>query len=309
MGAYAELDSLIALQFKAGGFTLRHNQPVRSLLFGRRASHVRGRGLDFEELRGYVAGDDVRSIDWRVTARARKPYVRVYSEERDRPTMLVVDQRINMFFGSRVSMKSVVAAEVAALAAWRVFHQGDRVGAFVFNDDSTEEVRMRRSRATVLRILDRISHHNRLLRSDSRSEPRPERLNEVLISVGRICRHDALIVIASDFDGADRVTRDLLLQLSRSNDIICCLTYDPLAVRLPPAEQLVVSNGQLQVELRLDQEKVRKSIVEGSDKRMRAILAWQHELEIPVLPLSTAEDVSLQVRHLLGHVNALGRRI
>jgi len=161
----------------------------------------------------------------------------------------------------------------------------------------------------VLRILDRISHHNRVLRSDSRSEPRPERLNEVLISVGRICRHDALIVIASDFDGADRVTRDLLLQLSRSNDIICCLTYDPLAVRLPPAEQLVVSNGQLQVELRLDQEKVRKSIVEGSDKRMRAILAWQHELEIPVLPLSTAEDVSLQVRHLLGHVNALGRRI
>jgi uncharacterized protein (DUF58 family) len=70
--------------------------------------------------------------------------------------MLVVDQRINMFFGSRTSMKSVVAAEIAALAAWRVFHQGDRVGAFVFNDDAVEYVRMRRSRATVLRILDRI---------------------------------------------------------------------------------------------------------------------------------------------------------
>src|SRR6201995_2261209 len=164
MGAYAELDSLIALQFKAGGFTLRHNQPVHSLLFGRRASHVRGRGLDFEELRSYVPGDDVRSIDWRVTARSRKPYVRVYSEERDRPTMLVIDQRINMFFGTRRSMKSVVAAEIAALAAWRVFQQGDRVGAFVFNDESTEEVKMRRSRATVLRILDQIAHQNRMLR-------------------------------------------------------------------------------------------------------------------------------------------------
>ena len=106
MGAYADLDSLVALQFKAAGFTLKHNQPVHSLLFGRRASHVHGRGLDFEELRSYVAGDDVRSIDWRVTARVQKPYVRVYSEERDRPTMLVVDQRINMFFGSRRSMKS-----------------------------------------------------------------------------------------------------------------------------------------------------------------------------------------------------------
>ena len=92
MGAYAELDSLIALQAKARGFSLLHTQPAHSLLYGRRASHVRGRGLDFEELREYVAGDDVRSIDWRVTARTTKPYFRVYSEERDRPTMLVVDQ-------------------------------------------------------------------------------------------------------------------------------------------------------------------------------------------------------------------------
>src|SRR5262249_16105870 len=158
MGAYAELDSLVALQFKSRGFTLLHTQPVHSLLFGRRASHVHGRGLDFEELRNYASGDDVRRIDWRVTARMQKPFVRVYSEERDRPSMLVVDQRINMFFGSRVSMKSVTAAEVAALAAWRVFHQGDRIGAFIFNDDTTEQIRMRRSRATVLRILDRISY-------------------------------------------------------------------------------------------------------------------------------------------------------
>jgi uncharacterized protein (DUF58 family) len=309
MGAYAELDSLVALQFSVGGFSLKHNQPLHSLLFGRRASHVRGRGLDFEELRGYVAGDDVRSIDWRVTARVKKPYVRVYSEERDRPTMLVVDQRINMFFGSRRSMKSVVAAEVCALAAWRVFHQGDRAGAFVFNDDVTEQVRIHRSRATVLRILDRIAYQNHLLRADSPAQPRPERLNVVLESVTRVCRHDALILIASDFDGANDSTRDLLLHLSRSNDVICCLAYDPLAVRLPPAEQLVVSNGELQVELQLGQEKVRKSILEASDERMRAILSWQHELGVPVLPLSTAEDVPQQVRHLLGDVAALRRRV
>jgi uncharacterized protein (DUF58 family) len=302
MGAYAELDSLVALQFKTTGFTLKHNQPVHSLLFGRRASHVHGRGLDFEELRSYVAGDDVRSIDWRVTARMQKPYVRIYSEERDRPTMLVVDQRINMFFGSSVSMKSVVAAEVSALAAWRVFHQGDRVGAFVFNDDTIEEIRMHRSRATVLRILDRIAHQNHLLRCDLSSPPCPGRLNEVLESVARVCHHDTLILIASDFDGADEATRDLLLHLSRSNDVICCLTYDPLAVRLPPAEQLVVSNGELQVELQLGQEKVRKSILEASDARMKSILSWQHELGVPVLPLSTAEDVPAQVRHLLGKV-------
>ncbi len=309
MGAYAELDSLIALQFKARGFTLMHSQPVHSLLFGRRASHVRGRGLDFEELRNYVAGDDVRRIDWRVTARMQKPFLRVYSEERDRPTMLVVDQRINMFFGSRGSMKSVVAAEVSALAAWRVFQQGDRVGAFVFNDDNTEEIRMHRSRANVLRILDRMAHQNHLLRSDSPVQAQPSRLNEVIEAVARICRHDALIIITSDFDGADERTRNLLLNISRSNDVVCCLTYDPLAVKLPASEQLVVSNGELQVELLLWREKVRKNILDASDKRIRSILSWQHELGIPVLPISTAEDVAAQVRHLLGRVEALRRRM
>jgi uncharacterized protein (DUF58 family) len=309
MGAYAELDSLIALQFKSRGFSLLHSQPVHSLLFGRRASRVRGRGLDFEELRAYVPGDDVRSIDWQVTARMPKPYVRVYTEERDRPTMLLVDQRINMFFGSRVSMKSVTAGEVAALAAWRVFQQGDRVGAFVFNDNSTEEIRMNRSRATVLRILERISHMNHLLRADLPVKAAPYRLNQVLQSAARVCNHNTLIVIASDFDGADQTTRDLLVHLSRSNDILCCLTYDPLSVKLPAAEQLVVSDGELQVELQLEQEKTRKNLLEASDKRVAFILSWQHDLGIPVLPISTADDVSTQIRHLLGGVAALRRRL
>jgi uncharacterized protein (DUF58 family) len=309
MGAYAELGSLIALEYKARGFSLLHTQPVHSLLFGRRASHVRGRGLDFEELRNYVAGDDVRSIDWRVTARTQKPYIRVYSEERDRPTMLVVDQRINMFFGSKRSMKSVVAAEVAALAAWRVFQQDDRVGAFIFNDETIEQIRMHRSRATVLRLLERISHQNHLLRGDLTTPPQPDKLNQVLDQVARICPHDALILIASDFDGADAKTRDLMLHLSQANDVICCLAYDPLAVHLPATEQLVVSNGELQVELRLGEQKIRQNIVDASGKRMQNILAWQHELNVPVLPLSTAEDVAQQVRHLLGHIATRGRRV
>jgi uncharacterized protein (DUF58 family) len=309
MGAYAELDSLVALEYEARGFSLRHNQPVRSLLFGRRASHVRGRGLDFEELRNYVAGDDVRSIDWRVTARTQKPYIRVYSEERDRPTMLVVDQRINMFFGSRRSMKSVVAAEAAALTAWRVFSQGDRVGAFVFNDTVIEQVRMHRSRSTVLRILVRITKLNKQLRSDQIIPAAPEKLNEVLDKVARICHHDALIIIASDFDGANERTRDLLLHLSRSNDLICALGYDPLAVQSLASGQPVVSNATLQVELRLDEQKVREGIRSASDDRLNNVLSWQHELNIPVLPLSTAEDVSQQIRHLLGHIAARGRRI
>jgi uncharacterized protein (DUF58 family) len=309
MGAYAELDSLVALQFKARGFSLLHTQPHHSLLFGRRASRVRGRGLDFEELRAYVPGDDVRRIDWQVTARMPKPYVRVYIEERDRPTMLLIDQRINMFFGSKVSMKSVIAAEIAALAAWRVYQQGDRTGAIIFNDTTTEEIRMHRSRAAVLQILEQTSKMNHQLRADLNVKANSQRLNEVIRSATRICKHDALILIASDFHGADETTRDLLIHLSRSNDVVCFLTYDPLAVNLPPAEQLVVSDGELQIELQLGDEKVRSTLLKASDKRVSMILSWQHDLGIPVLPICTAEEVATQINHLLGGIAAIRRHV
>ena len=109
--------------------------------------------------------------------------------------------------------------------------------------------------------------------------------------------------------GADQKTRELLLHLSRSNDVICCLSYDPLAVQSLAGGQLVVSNAMLQVELRLNEQKVREGLRAASDERLKTVLSWQHELNIPVLPLSTAEDVPQQVRHLFGHIAARGRRI
>lgn len=302
MAAYTDLESLIAMEYKARGFSFLPAQPVHSLLAGRRGSRMRGRGLNFEELRSYVFGDDIRVIDWRVTARMRKPFVRVYTEERDRSTLLVVDQRVNMFFGSRVSMKSVIAAEAAALVAWRVFQQGDRVGAFVFNDKTTEEIRPRRSRATVLRILEVLVRLNKLLHATFESQSAGPRLNDILRKVSQLAHRDHLVIVASDFDGADATTRDLLLSLSQHNDVVALLTYDPLAVHLPPVGEFVVSDGELQVELPFGDERIRKSILEASDRRMRHIFAWQKEILVPVMPLSTAEDIAVQIRHLLGQV-------
>src|SRR5215471_14338919 len=133
-GAYVSLDDLVAMQHQAHGFSFLPRQPVQSLLAGRHASRLRGRGLNFEEIRRYQAGDDIRQIDWKVTARTRKTHSRVFTEERERSTILLVDQRVTMFFGSVKNMKSVTAAEMAALGAWRVLSQKDRVGALVFND-------------------------------------------------------------------------------------------------------------------------------------------------------------------------------
>src|SRR5262245_46538040 len=194
-GVYADLDALIRLQFQAHGFSSLPRQPVHSLLAGRHASRLRGRGLNFEEIRRYLPGDDIRNMDWHITARTRKPHIRVYTEERDRPVLLIVDQRLPMFFGSQRAMKSVVAAEAAALAAWRALAGGDRVGALVFDDLDSAEITPQRSRRQVMCILQAVVEKNHALRVDVPMQPRPAMLNGVLEQAVRLAKHDYLVCL------------------------------------------------------------------------------------------------------------------
>ena len=307
-GVYVTESDLAGMRAAARNFGFLKRQPVHSLLSGRHESRVRGRGLAFEELRQYLPGDDVRTIDWRVTARTGKPFVRVFTEEKDRPTLLVVDQRINMFFGSRRVMKSVTAAEVAALSAWRVLDQGDRVGGFVFDDDAVEEVRPNRSRDAVMRLIRAIVARNAALRADTDAKRNPRQLDTVLDSVANVAHHDCLVIVVSDFDGHTARTRDLLMRLASRNDVMAGLVYDPFLLNLPKSGEIVVSDGELQIELRLGQDKTHRNLSEFADARAKEILAWQHEIGVPVLPLSAAEETAPQIRRLLGHVMQPARR-
>ena len=298
---YTSLAHLVRLHHKASGFSFLPRQPLRSLLAGRHAAKIRGRGLNFEEIRGYLPGDDIRSIDWKVTARTRKPHIRVYTEERERPAYLVVDQRLAMFFGSQVRMKSVVAAEAAALGAWRILSMGDRAGALVFNDMEINEVRPHRSRQNVMRILQAVVDKNHALKSDIDVAPDPTMFRRVLETVRRCIRHDALIVVISDFDGLDEQVRKILLEMRHHNDVIAALIHDPSATQLPASGDYVITDGELQVELKLTDKRVRRRVHESTSGRITRVLDALHDIGVPVLPLNTVEDVAEQVRHLLGY--------
>ncbi len=300
-GVYADLDDLIRLQFKARGFSFLPKQPVQSLLAGRRGSRLRGRGLDFEEIRRYIPGDDIRTMDWRVTARTQKPHTRVYTEERDRPVLLVVDQRLSMFFGSRVAMKSVTAAEAAALGAWRAFGVGDRVGALVFNDREVQEIPPHRSRERVMQILRAILKTNHALRVDGDIEPNPAMLNKVLEKVLHLAKHDFLVGIISDFSGADDETRSLVTRLAAHNDVLAIFIYDPLEANLPSAGKLIVSQGDLQIEVHTRDPQLRKRFSEQFTTGLRTARDLMLKRGIPVLPIHTTEGVREQFRDLLGH--------
>lgn len=293
------LEELVALQFQARGFSLLPRQPVHSLLAGRHASRLRGRGLNFEEIRRYQPGDDIRQIDWKVTLRTRKTHSRVYTEERERTVLLLVDQRRSMFFGSVKNMKSVTAAEAAALGAWRVLAQQDRVGALVFDDTDITEVRPARSRATVMRILNAVVGRNQAL-PQATTAANGAMFNRALAQCENLARHDTLVCVISDGFGNDEQSRRHLTRIAEHNDVLFVYVFDPLETDLPAAGPLVFSDGTRQLEVDTSRDKLRRDFREDFTAVRASGRKFLLQRQAPILPLNTCDSVPNQVRNHLG---------
>jgi uncharacterized protein (DUF58 family) len=298
--AYVTLDGLLKLNHRAHGFSFLPRQPVHSLLTGRHASRLRGRGLDFDELRHYYEGDDTRTIDWAATARLGTPYVRVYREERDRPVLLLVDQRVSMFFGSRRATKSVVAAEVAALSAFRVASLGDRVGGIVYSEQGISEIEPQGRQGGVRRLLAEIVRHNNALRADLPHPPDLGLYNEALRRALRMVKHDGLVVMISDGSGKTAETVRLATELTAHNDLIAVFVYDPLEADLPDIGRAVLAEGERQIEVDLSAASLRRRFASDFSEGRRQIERASMKRAIPLLPIRTDRDVAEQVRALIG---------
>ena len=303
---HVDLAYLQSLEPQGSKLRLLPRQPARSVLNGRHGSRLRGRGLDFLELRNYLPSDDVRSIDWHVTARTGVPHVRVFTEERDRPTLLVVDQRMSMFFGSRHAMKSVTAAETAALLGFAVLAQNDRIGGIVIRDDGLDEVRPKRSRATLMRLFKHLAEANGALHAE-RPAPAPTSLDAILASVSRLAKRDHLIVVLSDFDVIGPRSEALLSVLCRHNNVVLAPVSDPLSESLPQDLRRVVSDGQLQATLDTSDKQVHRALQAVSDQRREILADWQRRFGMILAPLSAGEPALPQLRRLLG-LASRGRR-
>lgn len=291
------IEDLVRLKAEARGFSFLPRQPVASLLSGRHQSRLRGRGLAFEEMRRYHPGDDIRTIDWRATARLRSAHVRVYSEERERPVLLVVDQRTPMYFGSRRVMKSVAAAEFAALAAWRALDGGDRVGGLVFNEEKITTVKPNRGPTQALRLFHEISIANQRL-TEGPVEGSVG-LNDALETAQRNAKHDHLVILLSDLDGADERTGELATRLAAHNDVLVVAVYDPLGAGLAGSPGMHASDRGQSWEI--PPGRAFKEAFKGEFEKM--VTHWRdvfRGIRIPLFPLSTASPVASQVRELMG---------
>jgi len=237
------LAHLIQLQRPAATLRLREGYP-RALMAGAHLSRFQGRGVEFDEARPYQPGDDVRSIDWRVTARTGKPHTKLFREERERPALLMLDFRPPMFFATRGALKAVVAAECAALLAWSVVHQGDRVGSLLFDagdDIMPSVIRPARGKRAVMRLLGDLVHH-RQWRQRQMQFGMP--FFRALKYASHIARTGSLLMIVSDARGLDSACESLLKQLLRHHDIVFVLVYDPFEAAMQDVGMLHASDGQ-----------------------------------------------------------------
>lgn len=242
-GVVAGLNELIDLRRYAQ--SVRYQPEGKAIRSGNHLSKVRGRGMDFSEVRNYQAGDEVRHMEWRVTARTGRPHVKIYQEERERPVVILADFNPSMIFGTRVAFKSVVAARLAAILAWTVIKQGDRVGGVFFSANEHSEFTPRGRDLGVLPMLAALSKYTN--QSEAEREVPPRLLSDALIRLRRVVRPGSIIVLISDFYSMDADCEKHLNRLRSHNDILAYHICDRIELAPPKPQQYAITNGEQEI--------------------------------------------------------------
>jgi uncharacterized protein (DUF58 family) len=261
-----DLEYLVCLQGPASTLRLRHGSK-QALMVGTHLSRFQGRGVEFDEVRPYQPGDDVRSMDWRVTARTGKPHIKLFREERERPALLMIDLRPAMFFATRGALKAVIAAECASLLAWSVMHQGDRVGSLLFDageDVMPSGIRPIRGKRGVMRLLGSIIDHAQW---KSRPAGEGETFLSALQRAGHAARTGSLIAIISDGRGLDVTCEAHLKQLLPHHNIVFVFIYDPFEAEMQNVGSLLASDGHQIRQIDTTDSQIRRQHAEHFAKR------------------------------------------
>lgn len=234
------LPALIRLQADARALKLPSARPARARQAGLQRSAQRGRGMAFAEVRLYQPGDDIRSIDWRVTARRQAPHTKLYEEERERPVLLICDLGPTLFFASTGAFKQVRCAQLAGILAWLALLAGDQVGGIVFNGSNLNVQRPARRKKSVLRLLDTLASQQHTSIDNAASETT---LDKALVEARRVAHTGSRIFVISDFLGISDNTTALLGALALHNSVSAMRIVDPLEQELPKSGRFAVAGA------------------------------------------------------------------
>lgn len=305
-GIHYSLKELIALRAKKPNAFAPQGQ-VKTHLLGSHRALFKGRGMAFAESRPYQIGDDVRHIDWRISARLGKTHTKLFEEERERPILILLDNRRMMYFGSRVRYKSHLAAEIASRLAWTAFDGGDRLGALLLKDQQIIAFRPTRTRQSVLRFLNAVSNNLGVYQavaapqSDSNINTAPIHLATALKRLRQLAPTGALLFIISDFHDFDERAKHELSALSLTQHITLLSVFDQLEAKLPNAPHLLVRDAydETQVAALGDLSAAINRYEKDFAARQQALLAFAQNKGMAFSSIHTEADVerALHFRH------------
>jgi uncharacterized protein (DUF58 family) len=238
---------LIACQSLSRAIPDRQSR-AKAALSGHRNSQIKGRGMEFAEVRHYQNGDDVRSIDWRVTARTGVAHTKLFVEERERPILLLIDLSHSAYFGSQLLLQSVQMAHLATTLGWNAINHGDRLGALIASETNHLELKPRSRRQGILQLTSGlIAVHQQQLSQINQLSPDPGHMLKACQRLQRIAKPGSLIWIITDGQHINQQCLAPLTQLSRHCDIGAFVVTDPLrqgTLALPKQFALPVRDGQ-----------------------------------------------------------------
>jgi uncharacterized protein (DUF58 family) len=269
--ARVELADLVRLRAAGEGIQLTAPR-IRVVASGGHLSPYKGRGVEFDESRLYQPGDDLRTIDWRVTARTGKPHTKVFREERNRPVFIWLDLRRPMLFATRGAFKGVRAAEMAALIAWSAVANGDRLGGLVFSEGEHHELRPALGTRSALKLLKAVC-------TDSLWQPPEETAaaeldgERALQRLARVTRPGSLLFLLSDFRRLGPDSERYLKQLAGHSDLLLVHFFDPIEAELPPPGRYRIESAGRSFSIETTDQGSRRRYQERFEARRAALRA------------------------------------
>lgn len=228
-GINVDIAELLYYRNRTSLLNLNPRKTVQARLAGTYLTKMKGRGMEFDEARHYQPGDDIRAIDWRVTARTGKTHTKLFREEKERPVFILVDLSHSMHFGTQLMFKSVMAAHLGSLIAWTAAKRGDRIGGLVFNEEQHREFKPMTRQKAVLSLLNGIKN----LHNNMSSEDPGQVFIDACARIRRLARPGSAVFILSDFLDLGAAAKQHLSQLSRHCEVIGYRISDPFEHQLP----------------------------------------------------------------------------
>jgi len=267
---------------------LRTRRLVNAGFAGQYHSVFKGRGMNFEEVREYAPGDEIRSIDWNVTARMNAPYVKKFTEERELTVMLVVDVSASGTFGSVELSKRELAAEVASILAFSAINNNDKVGLLLFSDDVELYIPPKKGRLHTLRLIREMLYFQ--------PKGRGTNLAGALDYLNRVISRRAVLFLISDFIAPD--FSKALTVSSRRHDVVAMPVSDPGESAMPDVGIITLEDAETgqQIDINTGSKGVRRGLADLNEMRRKSAERLFRSRRVDIVPLSTTEDYLLPLR-------------